>query len=249
MRVVLCVDAETLNYFSPGPWQSRIEKVKWFINNQLWGLRYAQGYDGLINLLNMSTGKKLPMTVFAVEHIRKWITYNITRYPFIDLGSHSASHKCLLTMTDKELEEEFEKIEPCTSFAAPMNMIEDSNNPDRVFKHLKKKRIKIIRYQGMDDVVMKGGRHCNQIYFLSERFGIKTIHGTNYFEGTSSNSHIQEILDDLKEHHYYDDSFIYCLSTHDFTWKESDRWKFRKVIDYIQAHFKVTTLAELSNEK
>lgn len=248
MRVVICVDTETLYYFSPGPWQNQVDRYKWSINKLLWNFRYAQGYQGISLINKLFVKNNLPITLFAVEGVR----YIIEKWDWhdkADIGSHGYSHKCLITMTDAELDKEFKAITPAISFAAPMNKIEDLDNPDRVYKHLVEKGFKIIRHQGPDSTRLKKQFHYDGVSYPKQTYpGLLKIRGTKYFEGTSSNKHIQEIIDALNFYKNVPDTFIFCLSTHDFTWKDTNIHKFYKVLDYITDNFELVNLKQLVDE-
>lgn len=249
MRIALCVDTESLVWFKPSPLFGFKEKVIWNIN-KLRNYRYAKGLDGFWNLYETSVRFQIPITFFCVEEIRMKLSAILYNIPHIELGSHSVTHECLLGMSDKQLEFEFDGISelvPCDSFAAPMNMIEDINQPERVYSLLKDKDIKIIRYVGTDNFQFKQQYHQDSISPIEIRYGVKCVHGSIYFEGKSNQQHINKVIDMIHQSSTLGDEYILCISMHDFTFTTKGLENFLKVYNVAKNH-KLVTFRELAKE-
>jgi len=247
MRVAFCVDVETQHYFKPSPWFSFKNKVLWNLN-KLRRYRYAKNLDGLWNVFFYFSEQELPLTLFCVEPIRKKIESMFDIPKYIDVGSHSATHNNFITMSDEELDEEFKKIKPATSFAAPGNMIQDLNNFDRIFKKLKKKGFKIIRYQGLDVSTVKKQKHSNKIEKVCSNKYLYYVWGSGYFEGTSSSTHLHNIYRKLQKNKKLSDDYIFCLSTHEFTWKKNKLHILANLVQFAQQEFKLVNFKQLVEE-
>jgi len=147
------------------------------------------------------------------------------KVPYFDLGLHGFSHEAL-TLENKEIIDTCVKsavksansigIKP-VSFGAPFNMIEDVNEPKKVYSCLKKNGIKIVRYAGNEDDLKQ--MHNVAIKKSFKKYGLKAIHVSHYFEGNSSTKLMRKILKEIKEN--LDKDVVYCLCTHDFTHKNT----------------------------
>lgn len=147
------------------------------------------------------------------------------KVPYFDLGLHAFSHEAL-TLESKETVESCIraavkaanslKIKP-VSFGAPFNMTEDVNELEKVYASLKKNGLKIVRVVGKEDIFKS--YHKVSIKPLFKRCGLEAIHVSHYFEGNSSLTLINKILNDIKNS--LGKNVVYCLCTHDFTHKNT----------------------------
>ncbi|MBI4448081.1 hypothetical protein HY643_03815, partial [Candidatus Woesearchaeota archaeon] len=154
------------------------------------------------------------------------------KYEFIDWGYHGFNHLPFTLISDDELKEELKNIFMATSITAPLWMVEDKKDPSRVFNAMKKGGYKITVYKGTDDGINHS--HHYAIKKVETRYGMKCVCLSNCFEGNSPMKHINKILQEIKEN--ADKDAVYCLSTHDFTHKNTENLK--KIILTLQTYKK-----------
>lgn len=153
------------------------------------------------------------------------------KHKLFDLGIHNFSHEALTLETQETADSVIKAavkaanligVKP-TSYCAPFNMNEDIKNPDLLFSALKKNKIKAIRYLGKEDYPKKQF-YQHKFAKPEKKQGIVCIWDTAYFDGTSSNNHINYILKNIKqkleeEKQGMHKGKIYTLNCHDFTFK------------------------------
>ena len=157
------------------------------------------------------------------------------KVPYFDLGLHAFSHEAL-TLENKEVIESCIKsavkaanslgIKP-VSFGAPFNMVEDINEPYKVYNSLRKNGIKVVRFAGTEDGLKQ--MHNVSTKKSYKKNGLRLINGSHYFEGTSSLKHIKKIFKEIKDNIGKD--IVYCLNTHDFTHKNTRN--LRIIVRYV----------------
>jgi peptidoglycan/xylan/chitin deacetylase (PgdA/CDA1 family) len=243
MRMAICVDTETQKYFTPAPQFNLKDKLLWEAN-KLRRYRYAEGLEGFKNLITVLGTYGIPATFFMMESLKNQI--RITN-PLFDIGSHGYSHKPLTLLPDEELAIEIGKCTG-TSFGAPSNMIEDTNNQDRVINLLKRRGFKIIRWVGIENGLQQN--HQDGVAELFKRHGILAVRGSKYFEGTSDEKYMTDLLNYIyaqKENPpKLPDKRIFVLSTHDFTHKDPTTIDY--LIRVLKEDFEFVNLAQLAKE-
>lgn len=145
--------------------------------------------------------------------------------PLFQFGLHGFAHEAL-TLESREVIDSIVKtakhaaslvgITP-TWFACPFELTEDEADADKVYSSVRKHGIKKIFYSGTDE-----GLHIKRYFSVSsvvKEHGMEKYWISNYFEGTSSQSHMQKIMADIENHR--DTDATYCLGTHDFTHKNA----------------------------
>ena len=155
---------------------------------------------------------------------------------FFDLGLHAFSHEAL-TLESKESVNGIISsavkaakslgIKP-VSFGSPFNMIEDVQNPEKVYSALKKNGIKIVRFGGVEDGLRQ--KHEVAIRKPFKKYGLKAIHVSHYFEGNSSKDLVRKILKEMSETARSKRGAVYCLNTHDFTHRNTSN--LRTITNY-----------------
>jgi peptidoglycan/xylan/chitin deacetylase (PgdA/CDA1 family) len=146
--------------------------------------------------------------------------------PLFEFGLHAFTHEAL-TIESKEVIDSIIKSGikaaqkfgiKIDSFACPFEMTSDDGDPDRIFDILKKYKIKKIFHAGQDK-----GLQIRRYFSIQKPVsdeGLEKIWISNYFEGTSKQSHISKILKEIWENR--DKDAVYCLGTHDFTHKNAN---------------------------
>lgn len=165
---------------------------------------------------------------------------------FIDFGYHTLNHKPLTLIPDDELHREIRNIYNAASFSAPMWMIEDIENPSRIFDALKKQGYKITVYRGINEGI--SNRHGNKISKPTVKYGIKCVYTSNWFDG-ERNYKIREILREIMQNSEKD--AVYCITTHDFSNKNLKNFEFLiKKLREMQEKgmIKISNLAQLAKE-
>ena len=143
--------------------------------------------------------------------------------PYFDLGLHAFSHESLTLESEEVVNAIIMSAVKAArtsgvkavSFGAPFNMVEDVNDPRKVYVALKKNGIKIVRYAGKEDGLKQ--MHETGIKNVFNKYGMKVLQVSHYFEGTSSLLLVKKILTEIKDSIGKD--VVYCLCTHDFTHK------------------------------
>jgi len=146
--------------------------------------------------------------------------------PLFEFGLHGFAHEAL-TLESREVIDSIVKtakhaaslvgITP-TWFACPFELTEDENDPDKVYSMVRKNGINKIFYSGKDN-----GLQIKRYFAVSpviKEHGMEKYWISDYFEGTSSRSHMRKIMHDVEAHRNKD--AVYCLGTHDFTHKNAD---------------------------
>jgi len=151
--------------------------------------------------------------------------------PYFDLGLHAFSHEAL-TLESKESVNNIISsavkaaksigVKP-VSFGAPFNMIEDVQDPEKVYSALKKNGIKIVRFGGVEDGLRQ--KHEVAIRKTFNKHGLKAVQISHYFEGNSSEELIRNILKEISMAAASKKEIVYCLNTHDFTHRKISNLK------------------------
>lgn len=268
LKVCLVIDTEADFWrYIPSPHFSKLDKIKWKFNKLFSNYRYANGRQGIVNIVRLLRQYKFPATFTIVGHLylkscngfphfgektpeggwlgKKWNYWdpktNFRKHPnfylgdfienemkvsYFDLGLHAFSHEAL-TLEDNETINSCIKaavksalscgVKPI-SFGAPFNMLEDINDPKKVYSAIKKNRLKIVRYAGKEDGFSQ--MHEAGIKKPFKKYGLKLIQVSHYFEGNSSKDLIKKILSEINNSIGKD--VVYCLCTHDFTHKNTE---------------------------
>jgi peptidoglycan/xylan/chitin deacetylase (PgdA/CDA1 family) len=142
---------------------------------------------------------------------------------YFNFGLHGFAHEAM-TLENKEviksiIEQGVKAAEKLgikiKSFAAPFDMVEEEEDPEKIFEVLKKNGIKNVTYSGTEhQFEIKRKFSVEQI---KKRSGLNLIWLSNYFEGSFSNKKMNEVFRDILKNKNKD--AVYCLATHDFTHK------------------------------
>jgi peptidoglycan/xylan/chitin deacetylase (PgdA/CDA1 family) len=207
LKVCLVIDVEGFISFKQGnPSWNSAQRFKGIINNIIKDFRYDK--NGFEKIYNLIVRERFPASFMLVGSMFK----PKKSQKFIDFGYHTLSHKALTLVSDDELHQEIRNIYNATSFSAPMWMIEDAKNPERIFEALKKQGYKIAVYRGINDGINR--QHENKINKPVMRYGIKCIYTSNWFHGETRKK-IREILREIMQNSEKD--AVYCITTHDFS--------------------------------
>jgi hypothetical protein len=216
LKVCIVVDVEGFVSFKQGnPSWSSFQKFKGRINRLIKGARYDK--SGFEKIYNLCIKEKLPASFMLVGSLFK---PKANTPSFIDWGYHTLNHKPLTLISDAELTEEVKNIYNAKSFSAPMWMIENKENPERIFVELKKQKYKIAVYRGTNRDLESGSE--NRISKPVEKYGIKCVYTSNWFDGERK-QRIQEILREVLANSEKD--AVYCITTHDFSNKNLDNFR------------------------
>lgn len=242
LRVCVVVDAEEFISFRQGnPSWNAWQKFKGRINNLIKGIRYDN--NGFEKIYELAVKERFPASFMLVGSLFK---PKPNAPKFIDFGYHTLNHKPLTLISDSEMQQEIRNIYNAASFSAPMWMIEDAGNPARIFEALKKQGYAITVYRGTNDGEEK--MHSSRVSKPSERYGIKCIYHSNWFDGERKHK-IQEILKEIMQNSEKD--AVYCITTHDFSNKNMKNFEFliKKLKEMQQkGMIKLTNLAQLAKE-
>jgi hypothetical protein len=242
MRICLCVDVETKKFLTPAPQFDIKDRAIWELN-KLRRYRYADSLDGFANLVEVLKALQVPATFFVVEQLKSQAAQIHQNNPLFDIGSHSYSHQALTLLDDNAL---INELNQCTgvSFGAPSNMIEDVNYPNRVIGMLIKRGFKIIRWCGVENG--KQQSHKDGVSHVFKRQGILAVQGSMYFEGTSDDNHMTKVLYAIEGSKNLSDDYIFVLSTHDFSHRNTNNLFY--LLNLIRTQFKFVNLVDLVQE-
>lgn len=211
LKVLLTVDVENLIGIKQGnPRWGFFDKIKGRINYLLSSLRYNK--KGFAIVYSTLKRENFPASLMIVGSVFKPIPSSN-----LEFGYHSFNHLPLTLISDKELEKQVKNIYHLKSFTAPLWMIEDKNNLNRVFDILRKQGYRVVTYKGQDE-----GIECFHSLKLSKpikKRGLILVYITRCFEGNSSEKYINNLLKDIQSN--LDKDAVYSLSTHDFTHKNN----------------------------
>ena len=212
LRVVLVVDCERFISFKQGnPRWNNYERIKGRINNLIKNFRYNK--KGFEIVYRTMLEEQFPVTLMIVGELFK----PIKSPAFIEWGYHSFGHLPLTLIDDKKLERQVKNIYNLKSFNAPMWMIEDVKNPERIFKLIKKEGYSHCVYRGKNKGI--NHFHKNTIEEPFMKNSIICVNVSNWFEGNSSEKDIRKIKKHILAN--LNKKGIYLLSTHDFTHKNN----------------------------
>lgn len=212
LKFCLVVDAEKFISFKQGnPRWSNFEKLKGKINNAVKKFRYNE--NGFEILYKTALKESFPVSFMLVGKLFA----PINSPNFIEWGYHTYNHIPLTLINDDSAKKEIKNIYKTKSFSPPLWMVEDSKNPDRIFKMLENEEYKNVIYKGLDRGLLH--EHHFEISPPKKRGKLKLIHVSNTFEGNSSNEHIKKLFKDMLSN--LNKNAVYCLCTHDFTHKNS----------------------------
>jgi peptidoglycan/xylan/chitin deacetylase (PgdA/CDA1 family) len=140
---------------------------------------------------------------------------------FVEWGYHTYNHLPLIFLSEKRVLEEVKNRYELKSITAPMWRIEDTKDPSRIFNILKKEGYKNTVFHGVN----KGIRSFfhKEVRTPENKFGIKCVHVSNYFEGNWNKKKINEVKRDILKN--LDTEGVYLLTTHDFTHKNTNNLK------------------------
>lgn len=216
LKVCVVVDVERFVSFRQGnPSWNYWQRLKGKINNLIKYFRYNK--NGFGDIYNLVIKEKFPVTFMLVGSLFAPIKKS---QKFIDWGYHTLNHKPLTLISDAEVKEELKNIYGAASFSAPMWMIEDRKNPDRVFNALKKEGYKIAVYRGENEGIKNA--HVNNISKPIIKRGIKCVYTSNWFDGERKYK-IREIMKEIMQNCEKD--AVYCITTHDFSNKDMSNFK------------------------
>lgn len=242
LKVCLVVDVEGFISFKQGnPSWNAWQKLKGKINNLVKHFRYDK--NGFEKIYELACKNKFPISFMLVGSLFQPEKAN---HKFIDFGYHTLNHKPLTLISDDELKQEVKNIYNAISFSAPMWMIEDTKNPARIFKELKKQCYKIAVYRGMNRGILN--KHENRISKPIVKHGVKCVYTSNWFDGERKQK-IQEILKEIMQNAEKD--AVYCITTHDFSNKNMENFEFLiKKLKEMQKKgmIKLVNLKQLENE-
>jgi hypothetical protein len=156
--------------------------------------------------------------------------------PLFTFGLHSFTHESL-TLESKETISSI--IESgilaakklginINCFACPFEMTSDEKDPQRIFDILRKNKIKNVFHAGKDNGLKIKRSFSTDL--PKKEAGLTKLWISNYFEGTSNDSHIQSIIKQIERNR--DKDAVFCLGTHDFTHKNSKN--LTKIIRYLK---------------
>ncbi len=213
LKVVLVIDCEkfiSLNQVNPR-W-NLWERFKGRINRTIRNIRYnSQGINIVYQALKETD---FPATLMIVRS--EFPNLDKTRVAKnIEIGYHTKNHLPLTLVGDSTLNEEVENILKVKSFSAPMWMIEDKKDPNRVFNTLKKEGYTHTVYRGINEGVKHW--HYNTVSPIKIKQGIKCVHVSNWFEGNSKRKQMLKIKREIISH--LGEDKIYLITSHDFTHK------------------------------
>jgi|GEM_PF-3260409 hypothetical protein len=208
LKVCVVVDVEGFISFKQGnpawdSWQRFLGRI----NNLIKCFRYnKKGFEEIYNLV---IKKRFPVTFMLVGSLFA----PAKKSPkFIDWGYHTLNHKPLTLISDAELGAETKNIYNAKSFSAPMWMIEDTKNPDRIFNALKKGGYRIIVYRGKNEGIKN--THESRISKPIAKYGIACVYTSNWFDGERQYK-IKEIIKEIIQN--CEKETVYCITTHDFS--------------------------------
>lgn len=243
LKVCIVVDVEGFLSFKQGnPSWSLFEKFKGLINNLIRYTRYDKnGFDRIYGLVRKY---KFPASFMLVGSLFKPKSGSLD---YIDWGYHTLNHKPLTLISDYELKEEIKNIYNAVSFSAPMWMIEDVNNPERIFKALKEEGYKIAVYKGKNNGIKS--MQQSQISDTTKKGGIKCVYQSNWFDGERKYK-IKGILRDIINN--TEKRAVYCITTHDFSNKNLENFeilikKLKEMED--KGMIKIVNLKQLDEDK
>jgi len=242
LKVCVVVDVERFISFKQGnpawnSWQRSLGRI----NNLLKCFRYnKKGFEEIYKLVIQ---EKFPATFMLVGSLFA----PAKKSPkFIDWGYHTLNHKPLTLISDAELEAEIKNIYNAKSFSAPMWMIEDTKNPNRVFDALKKAGYKITVYRGKNNGIKN--THESRISKPIVKYGIACVYTSNWFDGERQYK-IKEIIKAIIQN--CEKEAVYCITTHDFSNK--DMANFKILIDSLKkmeqnGMIKIVNIGQLMGE-
>ena len=164
--------------------------------------------------------------IFLGDFIEK----EMKKVPFFKFGLHSFSHEALTLEDEDTIDSIIKKgifaakklgikIE---SFGAPFEMISDVKDKEKILKILAKNNIKETQYAGLDE----GFRILRKMDFKKPELKskLKLFYISKYIECTTSRRELLDLLKDLSK--IRDEERVYVIATHDFTWKDKNKFDF-----------------------
>lgn len=222
LKFCLIVDVEDfISFRQINPRWGSFEKLKGKLNSYIKNFRYNKnGFDLIYNIIKQY---KFPINLMIVGSLFK----PKDNENYIEWGYHTYNHLSLTLADDETIKREIKNIYSCKSFNAPLWMIEDLKNPDRIFNLLKKEGYRTCIYRGPD----KGITHFHRYKIIKpiNKCGIKCIHVSNHVEGNSTKSHLESVKKEILNH--LNHNAIYCLTTHDFTHKNTDN--LEEILEFV----------------
>jgi peptidoglycan/xylan/chitin deacetylase (PgdA/CDA1 family) len=172
-----------------------------------------------------------------------YIQQELKNNPLFNLGLHGFAHECFplespeVTVTGIQmgmLAARLRGVCPIT-YSAPFNVTEVINrNPFVLYDSLAVNGILTTRFAGIDEYP-NGYNHEFRVLppFRKYNQNLILVQASNTFDGTSDEKRINDILIDLAlKADSSDKNAIYCLSCHDFTFKNID--KLKKIMNYVK---------------
>jgi len=211
LKFCLVIDVEGFSMFNSfHPRWNSFEKLKFKINYFLRKIRYDE--RGFYKIYNLVLEEKFPISFMLVGSKFK----PLSNEDFIDWGYHTLDHKKLTLLNLKELKKQIKNIYKSESFSAPMWFIENVKFPKKIYNLLKKEKYKITLFRGMDSEIMNKQHFC-KILPIRQSGGIKIVHTSNTFDGSSKIAKMKEIKKQIKNN--LKNPGVYCLQSHDFSHK------------------------------
>lgn len=208
LKFCLSIDCEGFTSFKQrnpewGAWSN----FKFLINNSIKNFRYNK--NGFYLVYNEIKKQEFTSTFMLLGNLFK----PQENTPFIEWGYHTLNHTALNLAPDNIVDRETKNIYNVRSITAPMWRVEDVNNPERIFKILKKNGFRNTVYHGKTDGIKT--LYEKAVRNPENRFGIKCVYVSNYFEGNYKIDRINGIKKDILNN--LGKNAVYLLTTHDFT--------------------------------
>lgn len=215
LRFCLTVDVEDFISFKQiNPMWNFFDRFKGKINTLIKDFRYNK--KGFNKVYKIIVKNKFPCSFMLVGSMFK----PRDNYEFIDWGYHGYKHLPFTKINDTKLKTELKNKFNAVSITAPLWLVEDQKNPKRIYQMIKKEDYKICVCRKPEFLVTD----------INIKYGITRIYLSGCFEGNSSKKHMVNLFEDIKKNINKDG--IYCLSTHDFTHRNTKN--LERVIKFIK---------------
>lgn len=216
LSVILTVDCERFISFSQiNPRWNRWEIIKGKINGMIKNFRYnKKGFEIVYRTL---IENKYPATLMLVGKIFDKEDILKKAPNFIEIGYHTENHLPLTLVNDEIMRKEIKNKWGVKSITAPMWMNEDTRNPSRIFKEMKKQGYTHTIYRGENTGIKHN--HFNTISVPIDKYGVTALRVSACFEGSSKKKELNKIKSDIIKHQK--ENKVYVISTHDFTHKNN----------------------------
>lgn len=210
LKVCLVVDVEGfISLKQKNPMWNFLDILKSKINYLLRNFRYSE--KSYYKIYSLVKKYRFPISLMLTGEFKP-----LGKESFIDYGYHTQNHKPLTFISDKDLDNEIENRYNAISFSAPIGLIHDINEPERVFRKLKEKGYKIIPYRGTMDGAKVASKKVGGIDKPINLYGIKGVYVSAYLSdnGTNWKQIYNEVVKNSKK------DAVYLITTHDFVFKK-----------------------------